>query len=179
MTLVTKATRGAVGTNNWTNPANAVSDDGIYATAAPAKNGNISGDWDWAAFTDAEIPVGASIDNVVIRANYKVSVNTSIASLGIAGSVNAGTSFDTETTDATEPLVDTDFDHTMTGVTETDLKTAGDMVARIRAIRGNSSTAVTFSLDYVELRVDYSTFSPALIAGAYQPDSLDVQVARL
>lgn len=29
MTIATKATRGAVGTNNWTNPANCLTDDGV------------------------------------------------------------------------------------------------------------------------------------------------------
>ena len=59
MTIASKATRGAVGTNNWTNPANATADDGVnYATALPAKNGSVDGDWDFAAFTDGEIPAG-------------------------------------------------------------------------------------------------------------------------
>lgn len=159
MTLVTKATRGAVGTNNWTNPANATADDGVYATAAPAKNSSVIGDWDFAAFSDAELPIGATINSVTIRAQYKVSTAASVASLGVQAGNNGA--FDAEETHTTEPTVDTDFDVVFnTAPTETDLKTAGRLVARIRGIRGNSNNAVTFSLDYVELRVDYSTISP-------------------
>ncbi len=155
MALATKATRGAVAGNGWTSPANATADDGSYATAAPAKNGTVTGDWDFAAFTDAEIPVGSSVSSVVIRAQYKVSVNTSIATLQ-SHCVNNGTDVNSSN-DTAEPLADTNFDVTFTTKpTLADLKTAGRIVARLVAQRGNSSTAVTFSLDYVELRVTYT-----------------------
>lgn len=160
MAIATKATRGSVGTNNWTNPNNATADDGTnYATCEPAKNNSVIGDWDFAAFSDGEIPVGATINSVVVRSNYKVSVTSSIASLGVSPGNNG--SFDTEETDTSEPLADANYDVTFnTTPSETDLKTAGRLVARIRGIRGNSNNAVTFSLDYIELRVDYSVAGP-------------------
>ena len=154
MALATKATRGAVGTNNWTNPSNATADDTTYATCAPGKNSSVIGDWDFLAFTDGELPVGSLIQSVVIRANYKVSTTISAASLGIANGNNGA--FDTEETQATEPTSDADFDTTYNSPPSiTDLKTTGRLVARIRGIRGNDNDAVTFSLDYVELRVTY------------------------
>lgn len=168
MAIATKATRGAVGTNNWTNPANATADDGSYATAAPGKNGSVIGDWDFAAFTDGEIPVGATINSVTIRSQYKVSTTSSIASLGVQAGNNAV--FDTEETHTAEPTTDFNFDIVYnTTPSITDLKTAGRLVARDRAIRGNSNNAVTFSLDYVELRVDYTpsqTFFQTIAATA-------------
>ena len=168
MASATKATRGAVAGNSWTNAANATADDGSYATAAPARNGSTSGDWDFAAFTDGEIPVGSTINSVTLRANYKVSTTSSIASLGIANGNNG--SFDAEETDTSEPTSDADFTTTYNSApSETDLKTAGRMVARVRAIRGNSNTAVTFSLDYIEIAVDYTapaSFSPGWATGA-------------
>jgi hypothetical protein len=155
-TLVTKATRGAVAGNGWTTPANASADDTIYATAAPAKNGNVTGDWDFAAFTDGEVPVGAVIDSVIGRYQYKVSVNTSISD-ATATNLNNGASVGS-TNDTSKPLADTNLDVTFTSVpTETDLKTVGRIVARFNAHRGNSNTVVTFSLDYIELRVAYHT----------------------
>mgnify|MGYP001615833301 FL=1 len=163
MTIATKATRGAVSTNNWTNPENATADDTTYATCAPNKKGEVIGDWDFLAFADAEIPVGSTINSVVIRSNYKVNTNASIGSLGVEAGNN--TVFDARESDTTEPLADANYDVTYNITpSETDLKTTGRLVARIAGIRGNSNTAITFSLDYIELRVDWST-PPAFNAG--------------
>lgn len=160
MATVTKLTRGAVAGNAWTNAANATAEDNTnYATCAPVKNGNVSGDWDYEAFSDAEIPVGSVINSVTCRANFKVSTTASVASLGINNGNNG--SFDGETTNATEPLADADFDDAYaTAPSETDLKTAGRLVSRIRGIRGNDNDAVTFSLDSVSLIVDYTVVVP-------------------
>lgn len=172
MSIATKITRGAVaGLNNWTNPGNATVEDTTYATAAPAaKNTRVEGEWDWAAFTDGEIPVGSTINSVTIRSRYFVSTTLSIASLGVQAGNNGA--FDTEETHATEPTSETDFNVTFnTAPSETDLKTAGRIVARVDAIRGNDSDAVTFSLDVIELSVDYTippTFNPGWAARATQ-----------
>lgn len=161
MTIVVKATRGAAGTNNWTNNGNAVSDNGIYATCAPGKNGTVVGDWDFDAFSDVELPVSSTINSVTIRCNYKVSTQASIARLGVEAGNNG--SFDSQEEAATEPLADTDFDVVYnTAPSETDLKTAGRLVARVSGERGNDNDAVTISLDYVELRVDYTAPSAGI-----------------
>src|SRR3990167_5523366 len=122
MATATKATRGAVGTNDWTTPENASADDGVnYATCAPGKNASVIGDWDFAAFTDGEIPVGSLINSVIIRSNYKVSTTLSIASLGVQAGNNGA--FDAEETHATEPTTDTDFNVTFNAAPSiTDLK---------------------------------------------------------
>jgi hypothetical protein len=155
VTLVTKATRGAVAGNGWTNPANATADDSVYATAAPARNGNITGDWDFGAFSDAEIPVGATINSVTLRVQYKVSTTSSIFDITLTrknGGVSDGT-----TNDATEPLADTNLDSAFATLpTEAQLKTAGQISVGCDAHRGNSTTAVTASIDYIELQVDYT-----------------------
>jgi len=156
MSIATKYTRGAVAGNAWTNAANATAeDDTNYATCSPAKKGSVSGDWDFAAFTDGEIPASSTINSVTIRANYKVDTTSSIAELDINPGNNG--SFDGVTADTSEPTTDTDFDVAYaTAPSETDLKTAGRLVARIDGVRGNSNTAVTFSLDSVALVVDYT-----------------------
>src|SRR3990172_4501514 len=159
MATVEKLTRGAVGTNNWTNPANATADDATYATAAPAKNNSVIGDWDYAAFSDADIPVGSVIDSVTCRVEYHVDTQASVASLGINNGNNAV--FDGETTQTTEPLADATFDDAYNTIpSETDLKTAGRLVSRVRGIRGNSNTAVTFSVDYIKLVVVHHVPAP-------------------
>lgn len=155
MATVSKFTRGAVAGNGWTDAANATADDGTNATAAPAKNARVEGDWDFAAFTDGELPVGATINSVTIRSQYLVSATNSIASLGVQAGNNG--SFDAEETHSTEPTSATNFDVVFnTPPSATDLKTAGRIVARVDAIRGNDNDAVTFSLDFIQLIVDYT-----------------------
>lgn len=156
MATVSKLTRGAVAGNGWTNPANATADDAVYATCAPAKNATVTGDWDFAAFTDAELPVGSTINSVTIETQFKVSTASSVATYhhqplnnGVAG---------TDATDTTEPTADKIVTNAAfsTVPTETDLKTAGRIVARAAGQRGNNNTAVTFSLDYAKVTVDYT-----------------------
>ena len=142
--------------NSWTSPANAQgAPDNIYATAAPAKNGTVNGDWACFGF-DSAIPAGSVITKVEILAEYKVSTATSIATLRVntlvGGAVQGGTIEDTS-----EPLSDFDYvsDHTsLRSWTRTDLLDA-NFSTRVGARRGNSNTAVTFSLDSVRVRVTY------------------------
>jgi hypothetical protein len=157
---VSKFSRGAVAGNGWTSPANATADDGVYSTAAPAKNGTVTGDWDFVAFSDAEIPVGSTINSVTIETQWKVSTTSSVATFGVRGVLN-GTA-EGEWMDTTEPTADKITTMTFDGVipTEANLKTAGNVVVRARGTRGNSTTAVTFSLDYVKITVDFTAPAP-------------------
>lgn len=153
-TIVTKATRGAVAGNGWTSPASAAADDSTYATAAPAKNGHVTGDWDFAAFSDAELPVGAAIDSVTLRVQYKAS--TTASNFDITLTRKNGGASDGTTNDASEPAVDTNLDSAFAALpTESDLKTAGQISVTADAHRGSSNTAVTASIDYIELRVAF------------------------
>lgn len=154
MATVSKLTRGAVAGNGWTSAANATADDGVYATATPAKNGTTTGDWDFAAFSDAELPAGSTINSVTVEVQWKVSTTASVDTLGVAG-VN-GSSAGTETTTTTATTADSVATASLSGVTESDLKTAGQIKGRVRASRGNTNTAFTASLDYVKVTVDYT-----------------------
>jgi hypothetical protein len=159
MATVSKFTRGAVSGNGWTNAANATGDDGSYSTCAPAKNATISGDWDFAAFSDAELPVGATINSVTLEFQFKVSTTSSVATFHYGTVDSVGTLSDS--TDATEPTADKIVTTSTwdTAPTESNLKTAGSLKARAQGQRGNSNNAVTFSLDYVTITVDYTTTS--------------------
>ncbi len=158
MATATKFSRGAATPNSWANAGSALADDGLYASAAPGKNATVSGDWDFAAFTDAEIPVGATIDSALIEAQWKVSTTASVATLGLHGLIG-GVADGAETVVTTEPTVDTIAQKAIV-VTESDVKTAGQVVARVRATRGSTNTAFTATLDYVKLVVTYTAAVP-------------------
>ncbi len=143
--------------NAWTNPANAQANpDGVYATAAPAKNATVSGDWGCFGF-DSAIPSGVTINKVEILARYRVSTQASIAVLTTQTKVS-GALQGSSTNDSSEPLADADFIADVTAArawTRADLLNAV-FLTTIGAQRGSSNTGVTFSLDSVRVRVTYS-----------------------
>lgn len=137
-----------------TNPNNAHADDGSYATALPGKNITLATKYQNFDF-DSAVPAGSVITKVQIIYQYKVSVNTSIATgrtyykiSGTPGSNND---------DATEPLTDTTNTVNVTSArnwTRADLLN-GTFEVALSAVQGNSSTAVTFSFDFVQVEVTY------------------------
>lgn len=138
-----------------TNPNNAHADDGTnYATALPGKNTTLATRYGTFNF-DSNLPVGAQIQRVQLIYEYRVSVTTSIATgrtyykiATVAGSNND---------DTTEPTSDTVFTYNVTAArtwTRADLLNASFEVV-LAAVQGNSSTAVTFSFDYVKVEVTY------------------------
>lgn len=160
MTVLTKfPTTNAVHVTGLTNPNNAHDDNGVYATCAPAKNAAIS--TDYGTFGFDSIPSGSTIDSVKIIYEYKVSVNTSIATARV-NSVVSGV-HDANHDDTTEPLadsiitVDVTADRTWTRANLLD----GTLTAHLEGRRGNSNTAVTFSFDYVKVEVTYTEPPPA------------------
>jgi hypothetical protein len=147
----------------WTNPTNAHADDGTnYATAAPGKNQTYENRWGTFGF-DSLIPSGATINSVKILAEYNVSTTASIAQLQAQATV-AGTDCPTSVlTHTTEPTTDTvaTFDVTSCRSWTRDDLTDANFKVRVGGRRGNSNTAVTFSLDYVTVEVDYTPAAAA------------------
>ncbi|MEL7591815.1 MAG: hypothetical protein AAGU17_11055 [Anaerolineaceae bacterium] len=143
------AADGALG--GWTNPANAYSDDTVYATVtAQAKNSwysNLFG------FDLSGIPDGAVINSLVITAQWKNSANDTAGPAfflthEVSGVEGAGT---TDTTGQTaEELVT----WSPTGLTAADLKSAAFYA--ITRFRRTDNTAHTASLDYIKIDIDYS-----------------------
>ncbi len=159
MPTVTKfADANAVVATGWTSATNAYADDAAYATAAPAKNGTISSDFGFPAFASGDIPDGSTITSVTVEVQWKCSTTSSVATLGAQLHNPAGTALGSETISATpEPIVDTIQTQQVTsGIALADLRNANTVVARTRCSRGNSNTAVTGTLDYVKLTVEYS-----------------------
>lgn len=173
-TIVSKTPTGE-GTNAWTNPTYARTSNDQYATAAPAKNGNIAGIWGTYAHTD---PGGTTIiTKVEIGTEHKVSTTSSIATLGRQCSWNGGTTWSTDTylsESDTEKLTDTTYWLDVTSATSWSWAKLNDanLQVRITAKRGNSVTGVTFSLDASWVRVTYDVHhDPTLTADGVTPSS--------
>ncbi len=142
--------------SGYTNPTNGFADDGAYATGAPNKNSEISAYWGFPGFTSLEIPDGSQINSVKVEIQFKVSTASSVATQYLQSFLNT-TGIDVEQTDASEPTTDTLLSHSVTsGVSLSDLRIDDTVRARTRSRRGNSNTAVTFSIDYVSITVDYT-----------------------
>lgn len=139
--------------SGWTSSANGYTSNNSYATTSPPKNQTRSVDYGTFGF-DSVIPANAMITNVTVSVEWKVSVNTSIATLGAQARVN-GSPVGTELVNTASPTSDTTQTFTVPGLTRAQLLD-GAFTVRVRATRGNSNTAFTASLDAVSVAVDYS-----------------------
>lgn len=157
MASVSKFTRGAVAGNSWTTAANATADDGSYTTAAPAKNSSVVGRWDFAAFTDGELPVGATIGSVTFEIQDKASTTSSTGATITLQGVNGGSlqgSAASQGMSLTDQLLTKAY--SAGEYSETNLKTAGTVAAEVQGKRSSSNTAITWSVDYVKVTVAYT-----------------------
>lgn len=151
----------AVINNGWSNAGNAFSTttDGVFATAAPARNGTIQGDFSFPDFTSGEIPDGSLINSATLTVNWGMTAAVAGGTLG-AQLRNNGTALGTETTqtattqqNATQVL--------LSGVSLTDLRSASTLLlARVRCAKGNTNSAMTGNLDFVSLTVNWSPPPP-------------------
>ena len=173
------ANANAVVTTGWSSPANAydttaaiygaltsppASGGGeasqLFATAAPGKNASVTTDYGFPAFSTSDIPGNSSIINsVTIEARYKSSTTGSTGAVfGLQvndnGSLLGETTFGMATSDQTVTKA-------ATGIPLADLRTANLVKARVRGARTTSNTAITWSLDYVRVLVDYTLVSVA------------------
>lgn len=78
-------------TGSYTNPTNATADDGVYATMT----NDVSSTHSFSNFGFA-IPSDATIDDIIVKANLKVSSITSRSSFGMQLSVDGGTVWSTQ-----------------------------------------------------------------------------------
>ena len=146
------ATRGpTTNTGGWTALGNASASDDSYATAAPAKNATINGRV--GGFDFGAIPANATIEQVTVTVEWKVSTSASVATLGSQLYVN-NVARGSELINSAEPTSDTTQTYTVAGLTRADL--LNSLEINVRATRGNSNTAVTASLDAVSIEVAYT-----------------------
>jgi len=142
--------------SGFTNASNAYADDGLYASASPAKNSTITGKW---YNFDFGIPDGSGIDSIEIEVEWFLSTTVSIHTFGIQaymGNTPMGTEY-TTTSEPTTPTVTTKS----TGNGNWKLSWINDNSSdgfsiRLRSTRGNSDTAVTCYVDYIKVTITYA-----------------------
>lgn len=163
MPTVTKAASShtAVATG-WTNPSNAFATTGnnVYATAASVKNGTVSGRFGFPDFTSADIPDFANIDAVRIVVEWLMSASVTGGLLGCLPEVGAAAA-GTEVTKTTTAEAQSTATYTAGAITLADLRSASSLVsALIRVTKGSTNTAMTGSLDFARIEVDYTATTP-------------------
>lgn len=156
---------GGVFNGSWTGAVSTVqSDNSVYATAAPGKNQEYASVFE-VPFSTAEVPAGAIINSALVEIQVKCSTTSSIgivtsslfADSGQATAIGAVPGVQTP---ATEPTADTTFSFTR-NPTEAQIR---DLWVRVQGTRGNSNTALTWSLDFVRVTVNY-TDPPTPVTG--------------
>lgn len=143
-------------TTGWTNPSNAFATtaDGVFATASPARNATVVGDFGFPDITTAQIPDGATITRVVVSVNWGMTAAVTGGTLGVQ-IFNNGTALGTETTQ-TVTTQQNGLAIVSTGITLADLRSASTLIkGRVRVSKGATNTAMTGNLDFVSLQVDY------------------------
>jgi hypothetical protein len=148
------------------------SDDGVYATATPAKNsgqGSVFG-----AFSFA-VSIGAVIDSVKIIYERKYDTDTSIGISRVKWVVNGEEGPDHDNADM--PLTDTVVEVDVTADRSWEWQdfepTVLEVIAEAR--RGDTDTAHTQSWDYVKVEVEFH--QATVIARAVSADGTAFQIA--
>lgn len=162
-TTTIAADRHTIVTTGWTNPSNAYSltGDNVYATAFPAKNSTIDGDFGFPAAT--AIPSGSTINSAVLTIEWTMSAAVSTCVMGMKGYNNGTADGTAEVTKTTVTEVQSTFTYT-TVPSYTDTQTAGRIVARCRATKGNTNTGWTADIDFITLTIDYTAPSGHTVA---------------
>lgn len=135
-------------------PNNITGDDGVFATATPAKNAGQGGLF--GMVSTIIVPVGAVIDSVKIIYERKYDVNTSIGISRVKWVLNGVEGPNHDNTDM--PLVDTVVEVDITteyGWGWQDFASGGGFEVIAEARRGDTDTAHTQSWDYVKVQVVY------------------------
>ena len=135
----------------WTNANNALTDNGVYATTAGARNSNheIIG----SNFDLSSIPSGSTINSVALEVKYKLSTTASGWTGTLLAVKNGSQDNGTEITTTTEPTTDTIWQNTGTG--SYTLETLAQLGVLFR-VRRSSNTACTYLVDYLAIVVDYT-----------------------
>lgn len=168
MTVTTRyPTTNEIVTTGWTNPNNAHADDDVFATADPAQNATVSSRYYNFGF-DSVIPAGDTILSVTISYQFKVSTTASIASTkarvqidGVDKTLRTGVPAEPTTLAIVNTAVFGDVAWTPADLDDASFK------VEIQAVRGNSATAVTFSLDYVTVSVQHVALAPSAMADGH------------
>jgi hypothetical protein len=174
-TVFVAANAHTVVSTGWTNPGNAYVNNTTAATAlngSTTKNITHSGDFGFPAVSTGQIPDGSTIDAVrlVVR-GYLSASNITGGTLGIEPHNPAGTAGGSEST-TTNATTATDLVSSFSTLpTLANLRTAGQVRARTRGTKGNSSSGLTVYAEYVWMEVDY-TAAPVTVSGNFGLDAV-------
>jgi hypothetical protein len=170
MSTLTKYPTANTAGSDWdgvaTNPAQAYTDDTLYATfVGTGRNKEFAHLWH--GFDFSAIPVGSTINSVTVKINEKVSVSwtqglwrvgvyedctaTVATARGDTGSIS--TIVERGSTDTADFLWDLGTLSTEPTLAQLQATNFG---IRIEAAQGNNGTAHTWSVDYIEITVDYT-----------------------
>lgn len=157
------------GSGTWTNDVNVLTDDGAEATFSLAVK-NTVGRWliGQNFGFDAAIPVGATIDLVEIRMEYRVNTTAGVARPSIQAFVAGGGVGTVQFASPLEPTVLTLNTIDITSArswTRADLLN-GTFEVRVRGDNGNSTTDPSYRWDYIAAQVSY-TAAPAALPPVY------------
>jgi hypothetical protein len=146
------------GSGTWTNDVNILADDGAEVTFSLTSK-NTSGRWliGQTFGFDSAIPVGATIDQVNIRTEWRVNTTSGIGHLELQAFVSGG-AVGTVDTNSAEPttLTTETFDITADRAwTRADLLD-GTFDLRCRGRNGNSTTDPSYRWDYIAVEVVYT-----------------------
>lgn len=162
----------------FADPANTNNDDGVYATATPARSAGQGSKCIPVSPLNDNIPEGAVIDAVKIIYERKYSTDTSIGISRVKWVVDGGEGPDHDNTDM--PLTDTMVEVDVTGDRQWERKDllAGTFEIIAEARRGDTAIAHTQSWDFLKVEV---TYHPAntILALATNGDAHIVQLALL
>ncbi len=164
MTAVTRvATAVSSLSGSWTSATAATlnSDNAAYATVTGATKNVTIGELALSGFDfDSQIPSGATIDQVELIVDWKVSTTSSVAVLGTAYEVSAAAG--TYQENSAEPTTDTTNTYDVTALRSWTRANLLDGTFRmlLRARQGNSTTSVVYSYDYAAVRVNYTAAAP-------------------
>lgn len=148
-----------------TNPTYAYADDTLYATSSPARNTQTYQYYYFPNITSANIPDLATINSVQIRFNtwattYVASLAYTYISVQFNG-VGVANQVVTNTTEAIQSF-------TISNVTLSDLRSAStSFVAGFEVTRNATNTAITGSLDFIDIYIDYTPLVPTTVQSSF------------
>ncbi|HEX8266972.1 MAG TPA: hypothetical protein VF596_16340, partial [Pyrinomonadaceae bacterium] len=152
-------------TGSYTNPTNATADDGVYATTV-----NLPTATHTFYNFGFSIPSGATIDDVLVKANLKAESFIDRAQWGMEVTKNAGTNWSTQKKSVQADTVDKDYffggDPDGWSITLNSTEVNDNTNFRVRLQNDFSNASRDSSLDYIAVKVIYTAATGATLTAA-------------
>lgn len=166
----------------WATPTNAYADESTHAYATTATQW-ITRRSIWYYFSNCEVPIGATLNSVIITTEYKSSSTTAGVNVFLQGVYpNNTTLLDTEVTGGiAAPTTDTTLStNNLNALLTVSNLNSGNVGARFAAYRSNYFTTGNCLLNFVRIVIDYTeapeTTLSVNIDGTYKNAIMSVNV---